>query len=154
MITLLFLCHHSQIDEVIVNYSKGWRAVLFIITTSSTTLYYHTEMFVVSAKKKRKKVQRLVFHLLVGLGAPESHLVLLHPEPPWLQQDLNVQVGLPGHASPVHPGDPAPPCLQPTDQVNNISRPEFITRPVHPSQSAQWEISFAWPQTSWKAVKA
>lgn len=37
-------------------------------------------MFVISAKKT--KIQRRVFYLLVDPGAPENHLVLLHPEPP------------------------------------------------------------------------
>lgn len=87
------------------------------------------------------KFQSLVFYLLVDLGAPEIHLVLLHLVPPWLLQDLNVQVGLLGRASPVLPGDPAPPCLQPTEQVNNISRTGFWTQPKQPSEYVRSQFS-------------
>lgn len=78
-------------------------------------------MLFVSAKKK-KKSRRLVFYLLGDPAAPENHLVQVHLEHPWLRQDLNVQVGLQARASLVLPEDPAYPCLQPTQDVNNISR--------------------------------
>ena len=126
MITLLFLCHHSQIDEVSIIVQTG------------------EQNFCSSVKKK--KIQRLEFYLLEDLGAPESHLVLLHLEPPWLRRDLSVQVGPRGHASPVLPEDPAHPCLQPTEQVNNISRP------VHPSGHNDFSMDSNFIESSLKCL--
>lgn len=66
MVTLLFLRHHSQIDEVP------------IIVETEEQCYCN----VCGISQKKLQIQRLVFYLLVDLGAPESHLVLLHLEPP------------------------------------------------------------------------
>lgn len=89
------------------------------------------------------KIFLVIIYSLVGLGAPETHLVHLHLGLPLVQLDQNDQLGLQGHAFLVLPEDPAPLCLQPTDtrrQIQLHNNAHIISRHTNENKAQLTEL--------------